>query len=87
MHLTLDLPDELVPSKPLEEIARELIQAAAMYWLVRGEISADQAKAMTASELPHPSLKDLLLAIPDVGDDGDFSRNADLGRMEASWDT
>lgn len=86
MHLTLDLPDDLVPSKPLEEIARELLQAGAMYWLVRGEISAEQAMAITASEVRDESLKELLLAMPDVGEDADFERVVDLGRSEASWD-
>lgn len=87
MHLMLNLPDELVPSKPIEEIARELVQAGAMYWLVRGEISAEQAKAITTPESRDESLKDLLLAMPDVGEDEDFARAFDLGRSEASWDT
>lgn len=87
MHLMLDLPDELVPSKPIAEIARELLQAGAMYWLVRGEISAEQAKAITMSEMRDESLKELLLAMPDVGEDEDFARASDLGRAEASWDT
>jgi hypothetical protein len=88
MHLTLTLPDDLVPSKPLDELARELVRAAAMYWLVRGEISAEQAKAITAADVRDESLKELLMAMPDVGDDDDFERTVDLGRSsEGSWDT
>ncbi|MBK9266854.1 MAG: hypothetical protein IPM54_44635 [Polyangiaceae bacterium] len=87
MHLTLDLPDDLVPAKPLDEIARELLRAGAMYWLVRGEISAEQAKAITASDARDESFKALLMSMPDVGDDVDFERAVDLGRSEGSWDT
>lgn len=32
------------------------------------------------------SLKSLLAAMPDVGDDADFSRQRDVGRSEVPWD-
>ena len=31
-------------------------------------------------------IKNLLAAMPDVGDDADFSRNRDLGRDTLQWD-
>ena len=74
VDLTLTLPDDLVPSKSPEELLWELRTAAAMYWLVRGQISAEQAKAIAARQARKQSFKELLLAMPDVGEDADFER-------------
>lgn len=90
MRITVELPEDVFHApKTLEQVARELLQAAAMYWLARGEISPDRATEITAPrvEPTGEGLIDLLLSMPDVGDDADFERPLDYGRPEAPWDT
>lgn len=36
---------------------------------------------------PAQGIKELLLAMPDVGSDDDFARQKDLGRVGPSWDS
>lgn len=51
MRITVDLPDDLFASaKPAELIAQEIQQAAAMFWLVRGEISPEAARAVALGQ-------------------------------------
>jgi hypothetical protein len=45
---------------------------------------------LVQEEVPVPmpqGLKALLGAMPDVGEDADFARAADLGRREETWDS
>jgi len=36
---------------------------------------------------PRPGIKELLMAMPDVGTDEDFARRQDLGRGSEAWDS
>lgn len=51
MRITVDLPDDIFTSpKPAEQVAQEILQAAAMFWLVRGEISAEEAQRIARGQ-------------------------------------
>jgi hypothetical protein len=80
MQVTMKIPDGLFASpKSPAQVAREVREAVAMYWLARGEISPEQAKNITAEEInaPRRDLREVLLAMPEVGEDADFERLAD----------
>jgi hypothetical protein len=88
MQVTVDLPDDVFASpKPPTQVAQEVRQAAAMYWLARGEISPEKAQAITGAKgvAEARDLREILLAMPDVGEDEDFERPVDHGREGEPW--
>jgi hypothetical protein len=81
--------------KTAQQIAEEVRQGAAMLWLARGDVTPEGARevtssapsAETAAAPPEPTLYDLLLLGPNVGEDADFERPRHAGRELPEWDT
>ena len=48
---------------------------------------AEYVKAKHPVQPSGEAIKNLLAAMPDVGEDGDFSRSRDLGREGPTWDS
>lgn len=71
--------------KSKEELEREVLEAATIYWLARRDIERGQVQQVARP--PHRDLIDVLLSAPEVGDDADFQRVQDLGRPAIEWDT
>ena len=87
MQITVDFPDDVFASpKPPAQMVQEIRQAVAMYWLARGEISPEKAQAIARpAGLPDGrDLREILLAMPDAGEDEDFERPVDHGREDTS---
>jgi hypothetical protein len=99
MQITIELPDDFFTRpKSEQELLRDVQQAAAMYWVVRGDIPAERAADVKA--VPGPPLdlkprvayegmnfKEFLMAMPDVGDESVLDRRKDAPREEVEWDT
>lgn len=68
--------------KTRQQIEEDIRQAAAMFWLARGDIAPEHAQTVTspvpAAEAEAPgrvrTLHDFVLLGPDVGEDTDFER-------------
>ncbi|MFT3767754.1 MAG: hypothetical protein QM820_20050 [Minicystis sp.] len=92
MRVTVEVPDELfrTPKTP-EQVANDVRQAAAIFWLARGDVAPEAVPAITEptrSQGPaEGTLMDLLLSMPDVGDDADFERPVEYPRELPAWDT
>ena len=66
-----------------QEIVRKLEQRAALHgFSVESELDAI-LKTVFGQNTEENSLKELLLAMPDVGEDADFCRTLDSGRQIA----
>ena len=82
-----------VRPKSREELEREVLEAATIYWLARHDIDQSQIRAANATrgEQPaaadRPGLIDVLLSAPLAGEDADFRRVQDTGRPDIEWDT
>lgn len=89
MRVTIDVPDGVFRTpKTAEQVIADLRQAGAIFWVARGDLSPDAVPAFTHPELPSEgTLMDLLLSMPDVGDDADFERPLEYPREPPSWDT
>ena len=84
MRITVDVPEGIFREpKTAEQVASDLRQAAAMFWLARGEVAPDGAVAIATGKTQ--SLMDLLLSMSDVGEDADFKRSAELPREPPEW--
>lgn len=78
MRIEIEIPDGLFHGAKTErELASELRQAAAFYWLARGEIGRPEAERVIGARGRFGDLKEALLAFPDVGRDEDFERSAE----------
>jgi len=92
MEITVTLPDDAfeTPKTP-EEIERDLREGGVMIWLERGEITAEQAAAIAEAGEPTlpegETLMDVLLQMPDVGDDSLFERPLEYAREQREWHT
>ncbi|MGK3970008.1 DNA-binding protein [Sorangium sp. So ce118] len=75
------------PKTP-QQIADEMRQAAAVFWVARGDVAPEAVNDIAAATLPEKegTLKDLLLSMPDVGEDADFERPMDYGRRIVEFD-
>ncbi|HSR93727.1 MAG TPA: hypothetical protein VLK56_02585 [Solirubrobacterales bacterium] len=62
------------------DVVRELKIRAARHGRSAEEEHREILRGALRHSGPRTSLKELLLAIPDVGEDGDFERPADFGR-------
>ncbi|HEX7058816.1 MAG TPA: hypothetical protein VF176_03105 [Solirubrobacterales bacterium] len=62
------------------EVVRELKIRAARHGRSAEEEHREILRGALTQRSPQPSLKELLLAIPDVGEDRDFARPLDRGR-------
>lgn len=69
--------------KSMKQIEEELREGATMLWVARGDVALEQAPRLVASvsesgpEGAEPTLHDLLMKGPDVGEDADFERPRD----------
>jgi hypothetical protein len=78
MRITVDVPEGVfrTPKTP-EQVAGDLRRAGAIFWLACGDVAPEAVAAITelaAPPGPEGTLMDLLLSMPDVGDDAVFER-------------
>ncbi len=86
MRVQLEIPDGIFHTpKSEQQVAADLREAAAMYWLVRGDIDALEAARVAGAGRPFKDFKEALLAFPNVGLDEDFERSREApGEDEAN---
>lgn len=86
MRIAIEI-DELafLHPKSREEVEREVLEAAKIYWLARSEIEPTGAKGVARPA--GKDLVDVLLSAPSVGEDSDFARVSDVGRPVLEGDT
>lgn len=94
MRVTVEVREDAFRTpKTTQQIEEDVRQAAAMFWLARGDVTPEHARDVTApaaevaAKSGEPMLYDLLILGPDVGDDADFERPRDAGREQPEWDT
>lgn len=90
MDITVKIPENVFrTAKTPEQIADEVRQAAALFWVARGDVAAEAMNQITRPQRPEDqgTLFDLLMQGPNVGDDADFERPMDYGRELPEWDT
>jgi hypothetical protein len=93
MNITVTVPDEIfLTLKTPAQVAEELRQAAMIFWRSRGDISTEAAAEITASApggatSSDETLMDVLLQMPDVGDDALFERPREYEREQPEWRT
>jgi len=88
MHIIMNVPEEAFQTpKTAEQIEAEIRQAAASFWLARGEITAERAATIArGGKEKAQGFKEFLLSMPNVGDDADFERPLDYGRPVVEFD-
>ncbi|MDC0679268.1 hypothetical protein [Sorangium atrum] len=83
--------------KTSQQIAEEMRHAATAFWVARGDVAPEAANDLAAPAPPEDlaapplpekegTLMDLLLSMPDVGEDADFERPLDYGRPVIEFD-
>lgn len=90
MRVIVEVPDRVfLEAKTPEQVAADVRRAAAAYWIASGDLTPEAANEITTPGAPTsgPTLMEVLLRMPDVGDDADFERPRELGREEPAWDT
>lgn len=90
MDVTVRIPEGVFRNaKTPEQVADEIRQAAALFWVARGDVAAEAMNEITTPRRPEDdgTLYDLLMQGPNVGDDADFERPVDYGRELPEWDT
>ncbi len=88
MEFIIKIPDGVFQTaKTPEQVAGEMRQAAAIFWVARGDVAPEAVNEITTPSSPATSspekkgtLMDILLSMPDVGEDADFERPPDDGR-------
>jgi hypothetical protein len=83
MEFIIKIPDSVFrTAKTPEQVAEEVRQAAAIFWVARGDVALEAMSEITAPSPPQTTgtLMDLLLSMPNVGEDIDFERPFDYGR-------
>lgn len=78
MEILVRIPDGLFRhAKSPERIAQEMRQAAAIFWVARGDVAPEAVSEIMAPAAPHDdgTLYELLMRGPNVGDDADFERS------------
>lgn len=86
MRIAIEVDEHaFLQPKSREDVEREVLEAANIYWLARREIEASGSKAVARPV--GRDLVDVLLSAPDVGEDADFERVKDAGRPVLEWDT
>jgi hypothetical protein len=90
MEFSMKIPERIFrTAKTPEQVAEEMRQAAAVFWVARGDVAPEAVSEITAPSPPEKegTLYDLLMQGPNVGDDADFERPVDYGRELPEWDT
>ncbi|WP_437927022.1 hypothetical protein WMF37_49670 [Sorangium sp. So ce291] len=96
MRIIMEIREEAfrTPKTP-QQIADEMRQAAAVFWVARGDVAPEAVNELAAATLPEAAailpekegtLMDLLLSMPNVGEDADFERPVDYGRPVVEFD-
>ena len=89
MRIIIEIREEAfrTPKTP-QQIADEMRQASAVFWVARGEVAPEAVNDLAAATLPEKegTLMDLLLSMPNVGEDADFERPVDYGRPVVEFD-
>ncbi|WP_437306206.1 hypothetical protein ACMHYB_58595 [Sorangium sp. So ce1128] len=89
MRIIMEIREEAfrTPKTP-QQIADEMRQAAAVFWVARGDVAPEAVNDLAAATLPEKegTLMDLLLSMPNVGEDADFERPVDYGRPVVEFD-
>jgi hypothetical protein len=83
MRVIMEIREEAFRApKTRERVAEEMRQAAAVFWVARGDVAPEAVTDITAAcpQEKEGTLMDLLLSMPDVGKDADFERPRHLGR-------
>jgi hypothetical protein len=87
--------DAFKTPKTAQQIEQDVREGATLLWLVRGDVKPGDAGSVTApapadngvTAPQEPTLHDLLILGPDVGDDADFERRRHPRRELPEWDT
>lgn len=90
MRVIVEVPERVfLAAKTLDQVAADVRRAAAAYWIASGDVTPEAANEITTPGAPAvgPTLMELLVRMPDVGDDADFERPRELGREVPTWDT
>ena len=90
MEVVIKIPDQLFRrAKTLEQVVEEMKQAAAVFWVARGDVAPEAASEIAAPAPPADdgTLYGVLMKGPDVGDDADFDRPKDMPRELPEWHT
>lgn len=90
MEFTIKIPEGVFrTAKTPEQVAGEMRQAAAVFWVARGDVAPESVSAITTPSAPEKegTLYELLMQGPNVGDDAYFERPMDHGRELPDWDT
>jgi hypothetical protein len=90
MEFIMKIPEGVFrTAKTPEQVAEEMRQAAAVFWVARGDVAPEAVSEITAVPTleKEGTLYDLLMQGPNVGDDADFERPVDYGRELPKWDT
>ncbi len=90
MEVVIRIPDWIFRrAKTLEQVAEEMKQAAAVFWVARGDVAPEAAGEIAAAAPPTDdgTLYEVLMKGPDMGDDADFERPRDMPRELPEWDT
>ncbi|WP_437832643.1 hypothetical protein [Sorangium sp. So ce1153] len=89
MRIIMEIREEAfrTPKTP-QQIADEMRQAAAVFWVARGDVAPEAVNDLSAATLPKKegTLMDFLLSMPNVGEDADFERPVDYGRPVVEFD-
>jgi hypothetical protein len=85
MRVIMEIRDDAfrTPKTP-QQVADEMRQAAAVFWVARGDLAPEAVNDLAAPSSPEKegTLMDLLMQGPNVGDDADFERSLGHGRPE-----
>ncbi len=75
--------------KTSRQIEDEMRQAAAVFWVARGDVAPEAVNDIAAPAAPEKegTLYELLMQGPNVGNDADFERPAEHGRELPEWNT
>jgi hypothetical protein len=78
MRVIVEVPDRVFREpKTTNQVAEDVRRAAGAYWIARGEMTPEAANEITTPgpAAVGPTLMELLLRMPDVGDDADFGNS------------
>ncbi len=75
--------------KTSRQIEDEMRQAAAVFWVARGDLAPEAVNDLAAPAAPEKegTLYELLMQGPNVGNDADFERPAEHERELPEWNT
>src|SRR4051812_5046691 len=81
VRVIVEVPERVfLAAKTPQQAAEDVRRAAAAYWIASGDLTPEAANEITTpgATTAGPTLLELLLRMPDVGDDADFERPREL---------